>query len=138
WHDAGMDRMMRPQASDRPIPLRFDDDELFERDRRSWTRSMLASYVIAKQSGVMPEELVKKTWPHDDRAFWLTKAAVSPDSTTSSASALTYTRVNPLLLIAPPSAAAKLFDRCMRLDFAGVLQYSVPHVGAHPLPIFVA
>jgi hypothetical protein len=43
-----------------------------------------------------------------------------------------------LLLIAPPSAAAKLFARGMQLDFAGVLQYLVPHVSTHPVPLFVA
>src|SRR5262249_45091456 len=46
--------------------------------------------------------------------------------------------VRSLLLLAPGSAAAQLFARCLQVDLEGVLQVSVPHVATHPLPIFVA
>src|SRR5262249_12698456 len=42
------------------------------------------------------------------------------------------------LLVAPGSAAAQLFDACLRLNFDGVLTYLVPHVATHPVPLFVA
>lgn len=98
----------------------------------------LAALVLAKRNGVLPIDFVEREWPDDHHAAWLTRSAVVPDSTTGSASALAPTRVATLLLIAPPSAAAKLFSRGMQLDFTGVLQYLVPHVGTHPVPLFVA
>jgi hypothetical protein len=47
------------------------------------------------------------------------------------------THVANLLLVAPGSAAAQLFDRCMKLDFTGVYQINVPYAGAHATPTFV-
>jgi len=76
--------MLRSTTNDRPIPLRFDDDELFERDRRSFTRT-LAGYVLAKVHGGMPEQVVRRAWPHDDSTMLLTRAAVNPTDTTSGA-----------------------------------------------------
>jgi len=98
----------------------------------------LAALVLAKRDGVMPVDFVEREWPDDHHAHWLTRSAVVPEFTTGSASALAPTRVATLLLIAPPSAAAKLFARGMQLDFAGVLQYLVPHVSTHPVPLFGA
>jgi hypothetical protein len=97
---------------------------------------MLAGCVLSQIHGGSPESVVRKAWPDDTRAQVLTRAAVSPTDT--STTALTAAKTSPLLLIAPGSAAARLFDRCLKLDFAGVLQYFVPHVNVHPVPLFVA
>jgi len=80
---------------------------------------------------------VRKAWPDDTRTSVMTRAAVSPSDTTNTA-ALTATRVSPLLLVAPGSAAARLFENCVKLDFTGVLQFFVPHVGTHPIPLWIA
>jgi hypothetical protein len=45
--------------------------------------------------------------------------------------------VSPLLLVAPSSAAAKLFDRALKVDLSGISQVNVPHVANHPTPLFV-
>jgi hypothetical protein len=119
----------------RPIPLRLDADELVRRDRLSLHRA-LAGAVLGKLADQPPEKIVRRAWPDDTKASWLTRAPVSPMDTTGT-SALTATRVSDLLLIAPGSAAAQLFDRCLRLNFDGVLQYLVPHVATHPLPLFI-
>jgi len=84
------------------------------------------------------EEICARAFPADDKAQWLTKASVSPDSTTGSASVLAVTTTNPLLLVAPGSAAAQLFQECLRLDLGGLAAISVPHVSTHPVPIWVA
>src|SRR5262249_38369588 len=83
-----------------------------------------------------PEKVVRQHWPDDHRAAVITRAATTPTDT--STTALTATKVSPLLLIAPKSAAARLFDRCMRLDFDGVLTYNIPHVHTRAVPLFVA
>src|SRR5262249_34985508 len=116
-------------------PLRPDAGELVRRDAQSISR-MLAGCVLSKIHGGSPESVVRKAWPDDTRAHVLTRTATSPTDT--STTALTTTKTSPLLLIAPSSAAARLFDRCLRLDFAGVLQYYVPYVSTHPVPLFVA
>jgi hypothetical protein len=118
------------------IPLRPDLGATIRRERRAIERS-LAGCVLAKIHNARPIQFVERQWSDDSRAAILTRAAVSPDSTTGSASALSVARVSPLLLIAPPSAAAKLFDRALKVDLTGIAQVNVPHVAAHPAPLFV-
>jgi hypothetical protein len=117
------------------FPLRPDAGELVRRDAQSISR-MLAGCVLSKIHGGSPESVVRRAWPDDSRAQLFTRAAVNPTDTT--ATAITATKTSPLLLIAPSSAAARLFEKCLRLDLGGVLSYSVPHAATHPLPLFVA
>jgi hypothetical protein len=98
---------------------------------------MLSARVYAHIHAQMPEDVAGKSWPSDDKAQWLTKASVSPDSTTGSAGVLAITKTNPLLLVAPSSAAAKLFQECLRVDLTGILAVNVPHVSTFPVPIWV-
>src|SRR5262249_35431430 len=110
-------------------PIRSDPFRAFHRP--------LAAHVLAQIHDQPPEKVVRKAWPDDTRTAVLTRAAVSPTDTTSGA-AVTATKVSPLLLVAPGSAAARLFENCMQLNFDGVLQFFVPHVGTHPIPLWVA
>src|SRR5215831_1868112 len=107
-------------------------------DRRSFQRALAARVFSHIHKQASPDEIVARTWPTDDEAGWLTRASMSPDSTTGSAAALAITKVTSLLLVAPGSAAAQLFDKCLRIDLEGILQVNVPHAVTHPTPIFVA
>jgi hypothetical protein len=53
------------------------------------------------------------------------------------AAGLSQTQVGDLQLIAPGSAAAKLFAACTRLDLGRALQINVPHASGHATPAFV-
>jgi hypothetical protein len=119
-----------------PIPLRPDPGAIRSDTYRAFHRS-LAGHALGRIYGQSPESIVRKAWPDDARTAVMTRAAVSPTDTTSGA-ALTATKVSPLLLVAPQSAAARLFENCTQLDFTGVLQFFVPHVGTHPVPLWVA
>src|SRR5262249_40840492 len=119
----------------RPIPLRPDPDELVRRDFQSFHRS-LAAHVFGRIHDQKPDVVARKTWPEDMRTAVLTRTAVPPTDTTSGA-ALTAVKVSPLLLVAPPSAAARLFESCVKLDFEGVHQFYIPHVNTHPVPLWV-
>src|SRR5262245_43433525 len=133
-----MNYQRREQNRPRGIPLvPANDAELVRADRRSFHR-MLAARVFAHIHAQLPEDIIARSWPADNTAAWLTKASVSPDSTTGSAGVLAITRTNPLLLVAPRSAAARLFQECLRVDLAGINAINVPHVSLHPVPIWVA
>jgi hypothetical protein len=121
------------------IPLRPDPGEARRRSSKSIHR-MLASFVLGHRNRELPTRFCEKAFSADYAATLLTRAAASPDSTTSSAAALTYGRTNPLLLIAPTSAAARLFahERALRVNLDGIVSVSVPHVSSHGLPLFVA
>jgi hypothetical protein len=95
----------------------------------------LAARVLSKIHGGAPERLARVAWPNDRDVELITRGAVTPTDTTAP---FLRTRVTDLLLgLAPGSAATQLFARAMRLDFDGVLQYQVPHVGTRPVPLFV-
>jgi hypothetical protein len=129
---------VHPRDRRRGIPLRPDPDAVMSSDRKSFHRALFAHVRAHTHPEQVPEEIVARAWPADDRAMWLTRAPVSPDSTTGTAAALAITRTASLLLIAPRSAAARLFAKCLQIDLEGVLQVNVPHVSSHPLPLFVA
>jgi hypothetical protein len=120
----------------RPIPLRPDPDELVRRDFQTFHRA-LAVHAFGRIHDQKPDAVVRKTWPDDHRTAVFTRAAVPPTDMTSGA-ALTVTKTSPLLLVAPPSAAARLFENCVQLDFNGVYAFYVPHVNTRPLPLWVA
>jgi hypothetical protein len=106
---------MRPQ----PVPFRPDSGAAQRAEARSLWRAA-AACAKANIAGERPIPYVQRVFGHDDRAIAITRAAVNPHSTTDSASALSITRVNPLLTIAPQSAAARLFAQCASFDLTGV------------------
>jgi hypothetical protein len=101
-------------------------------DRQSFCRA-LAVRTIHKLSRERPWDIVRRAgWTDDHR---LTRAPVSP--ATSPVTGVSQTHVGNLLLIAPQSAAAKLFAECMRLDFTGLYEIVVPYAASHATPQFV-
>jgi hypothetical protein len=98
---------------------------------------MCAAHVLTRIHGGRPQQFAERQWPEDQRTHFLTRAATSPDSTTGSASALSITKVSPLLLIAPGSAVARLLDKGAKFSLDGISQVSVPHVATHPVPLWV-
>ena len=106
----------------------------------SATRSvarMLASVALGPRLREAPEKFVSKTWPSDIQAELLTRAAVAPTST-SNAAALTPTMTGAFLhALAPQSAASRLFERCLKLDFTEAHQFLIPYPSLVPVPIFI-
>jgi hypothetical protein len=110
------------------------------REKRAEARALwrsCAAMTLARVHGERPVEFTKRAFPDDDRAARIVKGAVNPTDT-SSASALSISKTGPLLMIAPQSAAARLFEKCARFDLSGVATISVPYAVAHPTGIFVA
>src|SRR5262245_37908634 len=105
--------------------------------RRSLYRAISGHALADLTKRRTAEQVVPESWPNDRDANPATSAASSPLSTSSGFGLLTAVSSWPLL--APSSAAARLFQHpsVLSLDFAGVYQYSVPHVATPPLPIFV-
>jgi hypothetical protein len=61
-----------------------------------------AACALSRIHGERPVEFARKTFD-DERVARIVKASVSPHSTTDSASALSISRTNPLLLVASTS-----------------------------------
>jgi hypothetical protein len=102
-------------------------------ERRDFTRA-IAARVLGKLRNEPPERIARKAWGDEGRLPLLTRAPVAP--VTSPVAGISQTRVGDLLLVAPGSAAAQLFDRCLKLDFNGVYQFNIPHPAAHATPLF--
>jgi hypothetical protein len=118
------------------IPLRPDIGAALRRERTALHRS-LAACTLGTIHNQRPGQFIAHAWPSDSRAAAITRAAIPP-ADTSSGAALSIAKVSPLLLVAPGSAAAQLFDRALRFDLSGVATISVPHVSTHPVPLFTA
>jgi hypothetical protein len=131
-HDAGMN-YTEPR---RGLPLRADPAELARAERRSFHRAV-ACMIRGHVDHEPATAVARRSFPDDARADWFVRAATAPIDTTS-ASALTRLQVSPLALLAPPSAAAQLFDRGRKLSFDGVTRYQIPSVQAHPPATFVS
>jgi hypothetical protein len=102
---------------------------------RSVTRALAAVALSGKEN---PLKVVQRNWPEDDAAELIVRAAASP-ATTSSVTQVLPTVVGPFLrALAPASAATRLFQRALQLDFSGVHQYTIPYPSAVPVPIFIA
>jgi hypothetical protein len=121
----------------RGIPLvPADDDELFKRDRRSFTRMLSAKVYAHSHQGQSPEDIIARAWPNDDGAMLITRASVVPDSTSGSASALAITKTGPLRLLTPSSAAARLFEERLRVSLDGIYALNIPYPSAYPTPLW--
>jgi hypothetical protein len=119
------------------IPLKFDSVATQRAEARSLWRAT-AACAKARMTGEREIAYAQRVFGHDDRAIAITKAAVAPHSTSDSASALSITRVSPLLTIAPQSAAARLFAQCDSFDLTGISTVTVPYPVSFPVGLFVA
>lgn len=98
---------------------------------------MLAATALSANRHESAEAIVEREWPRDAEALRYTRAAVSPTSTATTA--LSPTRLGNILLdLSPQSAAARLFARCVQVDFTGVQQVNFPYPTLVPTAIFIA
>jgi hypothetical protein len=100
---------------------------------RSVARAALACARYTFDKSMRPEEYARKTWEWDTTAHLLTRTAAPPHDMTSAA-ALIQVAVAMLPALAPFSAAARLFDRTLKVTLgrnAGA--FSVP--GIAPLGV---
>ena len=116
-----------------PLPLRPDHTAIERERRRSFVRGITC---LALNSG-RPDgaaDLLRRTWNNDLQAAEWVKAATSPSST---ANFPAVTKTSVLQSLAPASASAQLFARCLQLSLAGISEIRIPHIATAPQPGFV-
>jgi hypothetical protein len=119
------------------IPLRPDYSAASFNQSRSVQRA-LAAIAIGAVTQENSEKILQRNWPRDDTAAVVLKAA-STISDTTTVTALLETAVAAFLGgLAPQSAAVRLFEKCVRLNFAGVYQFTVPRATTSAAPVFIA
>jgi hypothetical protein len=119
------------------LSIRPEYSTLFPVERRSWTRAIAAQALAAKHktgASRIAAEIVKSTWPDDDRALAITKGAMTP---TTSAGLWSWNPVGPFRSLAPSSAALSLFQMGMMLDLTGATTIRIPGAVPGTLPVFV-
>jgi Phage capsid family len=129
---------MLPGMSPRPtpIPLRPDRYALEREQRRSLVRAATAVALGAVQH-CPAHEILARAWPHDRDAELVLRAAVVP-TTTANATAISVDAVAFLVSMAPASAAARLFEKALRINLAGIHATNVARLLTVPGPGFVA
>ena len=85
---------------------------------RSLCRAITAS-VLARMKDTTPERVLKQSWPRDEHAALLLRAATSPTKTTDFVS---FDQVGAFRSLAPGSAALKLFDVSENWTWLGSVQ----------------
>jgi hypothetical protein len=91
--------------------------------RRSFIRAATASALAQIQKRPDAGDVLRTNWPDDTRAgIILQRGAVEP----TKLSALSGNSVTRLMLLAPQSAAVKLFELAIKIDLSGVSQFSFP------------
>jgi len=120
----------------RGIPLRPDAASLEAAQRRSFARALSGMVLSSFGRNRSAEEIIETAWPDDRDAILVTRAAAPPLGTAGFPS---ITSVAGFALLSPEAAATRLFQHpsTIKLDFAGVAQYSIPHVGSVPEPVFI-
>jgi hypothetical protein len=103
-------------------------------DRQSFLRAVTAK-ALGEIHGRDPAAVLRTTWPNDSAAGLILRGATSPTTSTDYPTAII---TNPLLTLAPTSAAARLFAQCFQVDLAGVTTVRLPYVTAAPQPGFIA
>lgn len=106
---------------------------LEERQRKSFFRAVTA-LALAVRDKKDPAAFLRRAWPGDRSAEMLLRAAVAPITTTDFPQ---VESVHALALLAPRSAAARLFERGMQLSLAGISRVRVPNVATVPQAAWV-
>ena len=119
-----------------PIPLRPDRLALERDQHRSLVRAATA-VALGHIAHRPADEFLAAAWPGDDGAKMVLRAASTP-ATTTSASALAIDAVAFLASMAPASAAARLFERALRINLQGIHATNIGRLVTVPAPGFVA
>jgi hypothetical protein len=94
---------------------------------------------VGKLTGEDPENVIEYTWGvRDEKLSPLVVRATSVPLSTAASSLVTSSHTALLVEISQASAAAKLFSRCVRLDFDGVNQVVVPVTTSSDPPLFTS
>ena len=114
------------------IPLRPDPSAVRDAALTSLYRACTAHLIAASGlRSAYPGEVLARTWPHDRDAHWLvTKAAVSPASTSSVPALLQTALVDFLTMLGPMSAGSQLLARGISLSFENNAVLIVPSIVA--------
>jgi hypothetical protein len=124
-----------PMNTHAPIPLRPDFAEAQRMERQSWHRAVTASALAALKRSE-PADVLKSTWPNDQRAALILRAAQDPTSTDDFPA---FDRTGLFQSLAPSSAALQLFELGLKLDLSGINTIRIPNIATwEPQPIFVA
>jgi hypothetical protein len=100
---------------------------------RSIQRAITAS-VLATLRKTTPEKILKATWPRDEGALLLFKAAQTP---LKASDYVHFDQVGAFRSMAPGSAALKLFDASVKLDLTGLTTVSAPRFALSNKAVFV-
>jgi hypothetical protein len=123
-----------------PISLRPDYTAATGNHARSFWRAWTAR-ALGTIHGENPEQIIKRAWGADESALLISRAVPATASTTASgwgSDLLAVAATGTLPILAPASAAAALFARCLQLDFTGVHQTMVPRVQTAPTATWTA
>jgi hypothetical protein len=126
--------MTKHLFDDRPIPLRPDTAALRERNVRALVRACIATARSkTDQKRVAVTEIVRRTWPDDETARLITRAASEPPATINGIAALARIVLPDFVAaMAPVSAAAALVDAGLQFTFDTAAYISVPSFAAIP------
>jgi hypothetical protein len=101
------------------VPLRPAYEEAEAARFRAFWRALTA-FVLAQLSRQDPEDVVRRTWEHDQAAHLITRGIVEPSSTIGWGAESLSTVIGPFLSgIATRSAAARLLAEALRIQLAG-------------------
>ena len=118
----------------RPIPLRPDVRARDREQRQSLIRAITGIVMATPDNPAA--QYVRKAWDRDVMAEALARAAVSQMTQETSGLPL-VTKVDMLPVLAPMSAAVRLFTRCTRVNLDGVYDVAVPRGTSNTTPPFV-
>jgi hypothetical protein len=107
----------RPQG----IPLRPDRDAVARDWKRGFIRSATAT-VLGRIQKTSADAILRESWPNDRTAELIVRAPVVP----MKAADFPGGSVVKLMLLAPRSAAARLFELATVVDLKGLSQFSFP------------
>jgi hypothetical protein len=110
------------------------EDRSPEQRRKSLLRA-ITSLVFARLERASPIKIAERSFPRDPNAAQIVRAISAPADSSGTYPQVTTTSALPLL--APKSAALKLFQSAMLLDLSGKFSVRVPSIAAHVVPIFV-
>jgi hypothetical protein len=118
-----------------PIPLRPALTALDRENRRSLVRALTAQALAGLRGQLDTLGILQRAWRSDRVAEWYVRAATSPIGT---ANFPATEGVASLVLLAPSSAALRLFDAQLKLTLGANATVRIPSVSVPPVAPFVS
>ncbi len=114
--------MFRAMNARQPVPLRPDRAAIAADWRRSFIRASTAKALSQIRQNANVGEILQTNWPDDERAEMILRSPTAP----LTQSGFPSSTVVQLMLLAPQSAAARLFELAVQIDLTGITQFSFP------------